>query len=71
MNRLPKVQGRGNPFVYALFLVPFVALLWPFYLRDEPRIAGFPFFYWYQFVCLIVTAVLTWIVYLVRGVERR
>jgi len=53
-----------------LFLVPFVALLCPFYLRDEPRIAGFPFFYWYQLVCLIVTAALTWIVYIVRGVER-
>jgi Protein of unknown function (DUF3311) len=57
-------------YVNVLFLVPFVALLSPLYLRDEPRIAGFPFFYWYQFVCLIVTAVLTWIVYIVRGAQR-
>jgi hypothetical protein len=27
----------------------------PLYARAEPRLAGVPFFYWYQFGCLIVT----------------
>lgn len=48
---------------YWLLVIPFVALLWPVYLRAEPALGGFPFFYWYQFAWLIVTAILTWIVY--------
>ena len=48
---------------YWLLIVPFVALLAPVYLKTEPALGGFPFFYWYQFAVLIVSAVLTWIVY--------
>lgn len=48
---------------YWLLVIPFIALLWPVYLRAEPALGGFPFFYWYQFAWLIVTAILTWIVY--------
>lgn len=48
---------------YWLLIIPFVALLAPVYLKAEPALAGFPFFYWYQFAVLIVSAVLTWIVY--------
>jgi membrane protein implicated in regulation of membrane protease activity len=47
-----------------LLLVPFVGLLWlPFYNRAMPALWGFPFFYWYQFVWVPVTALLIWIVY--------
>jgi Protein of unknown function (DUF3311) len=47
-----------------LLLLPFVALLWlPFYNSIEPTIFGFPFFYWYQFLWVPVTAVLIYIVY--------
>jgi hypothetical protein len=67
MSKRAERQRSGKAFVNVLFIVPFVALLWPFYLRDGPRLAGFPFFYWYQFLCLIVTSVLTWIVYVVHG----
>jgi hypothetical protein len=63
-------QRRGSAYAYVLFVIPFIALLWPFYLRDEPRVAGFPFFYWYQFGWLFITAILTWIVYLLRPGER-
>jgi hypothetical protein len=32
-----------------LLLAPVVALLWvPSYTRVDPRLFGFPFFYWYQ-----------------------
>lgn len=33
----------------ACLLAPFVGLLWvPWYASAEPRLAGMPFFYWYQ-----------------------
>ena len=55
-----------------LLAAPFVALLWvSSYARDEPRLLGFPFFYWYQFLWVLVSAVSTFVAYkLVRGVER-
>jgi hypothetical protein len=50
-----------------LLLVPFVALLYPpFYASLEPRLWGVPYFVWYQFVWVIIGAVLTYIVYLAR-----
>jgi hypothetical protein len=57
--------------MYWLFLLPFIALLYPFYLHDEPRLAGCPCFYWYQFAVLIGTAVLTYAIYLTRGAAKR
>jgi len=46
-----------------LLLVPFVALLWvPFYNSVEPAMAGIPFFYWYQFLWVILTsALIIWV----------
>ncbi|MBV8815217.1 MAG: DUF3311 domain-containing protein [Verrucomicrobia bacterium] len=47
-----------------LLLIPFVALLWvPFYNRAEPAVAGFPFFYWYQFLWIPLTSLLIYIVH--------
>jgi hypothetical protein len=55
-----------------LLLAPFVALLWvSSYDKDEPRFAGFPFFYWYQFLWVLIASVCTFIAYLlVRRTER-
>lgn len=40
-----------------LLLIPFIALLWvPFYNRLEPKFFGIPFFYWYQFLWVILTS---------------
>jgi len=55
---------------YALLLIPFVGLLLPVYLTSEPPLWGFPFFYWYQFAWLFVSAGLTWIVYRATGEGR-
>jgi hypothetical protein len=42
------------------------------YARDEPRLFGFPFFYWYQFVWVFLCAITTSVAYrLLRGFERR
>ncbi|MGH9476322.1 MAG: DUF3311 domain-containing protein [Terriglobales bacterium] len=50
-----------------LLLVPYAALLWvPWYARSAPALWGFPFFYWYMFLWVIVTAGLTGLVYKLR-----
>ncbi|WP_328828111.1 DUF3311 domain-containing protein [Streptomyces ureilyticus] len=43
-------KGRWRRFAAAACLIaPVVALLSvPLYARDRPRLAGVPFFYWYQ-----------------------
>jgi hypothetical protein len=47
-----------------LLVVPFAAILWvPLYARTEPRLGGLPFFYWYQFAWIVLTAVLMTIGY--------
>ncbi len=56
--------ARGWSWWYILFLVQFVAVMWPpFYNKAEPALLGMPFFYWYQLAMVIVGAVLTAIVY--------
>jgi hypothetical protein len=50
-----------------LLLVPYAALLWlPWYARATPSLWGFPFFYWYMFLWVVLTALLTGIVYRAR-----
>ena len=50
---------------YLLFLVQFAAMLWPpFYNKADPYVMGVPFFYWYQMLWVIISAVFTAIVYL-------
>ncbi|HET7649631.1 MAG TPA: DUF3311 domain-containing protein [Gammaproteobacteria bacterium] len=52
---------------YVLLLIPFIGALWvPFYNRIDPALFGIPFFYWFQFVWIIVTAVITAGAYLAR-----
>ncbi len=49
---------------HGLLALPFVGLLWvPLYNRLEPTAAGFPYFYWYQFAWIGVSAGLTAVVY--------
>jgi hypothetical protein len=61
-------QGKrgGWRWWYLLFLVQFVAVLWPpFYNRAEPYFIGIPFFYWYQMMWVIISAVITALIYLI------
>jgi hypothetical protein len=47
-----------------LLILPYLALCFPqIYARSTPAVWGFPFFYWYQFLWVIVTSVLLGIVY--------
>jgi hypothetical protein len=47
-----------------LLIIPFIAVLWPpFYAFDKPEVWGIPFFYWYQFLWVAISALLTAFVY--------
>src|SRR5579859_2207886 len=47
-----------------LLLVPLALLVYPgLYARTTPVLFGFPFFYWYQFAVVVLTALLTGVVY--------
>lgn len=51
--------------VAVLLTVAIIAALWvPIYARLTPKLGPFPFFYWYQLVLVPVTAILTWVSYL-------
>jgi hypothetical protein len=64
MQSEPRKRGHWS-WWYLLFVVQFIAVLWPpFYNKAEPYVAGIPFFYWYQLLWVIISAVFTAIVYL-------
>ena len=45
---------------YLLLLIPCIATLWvPFYASADPAFLGIPYFYWYQFLWVLVSAVIT------------
>jgi hypothetical protein len=47
-----------------LLLLPWIAMIWvPSYNRVEPQLWGFPFFYWYQLLWVLISAVITALVY--------
>lgn len=61
----PQRPRRRGKWPYLLLVPQFAAVLWPpFFNRIEPRFLDFPFFYWYQLVCIIIGAGLTAIAYL-------
>jgi hypothetical protein len=63
MTKYPPASGGRFSLWNLLLLVPFVALLWvPFYNSIEPSLWGIPFFYWYQFLWVILTsALIIWV----------
>ena len=67
-----QASKRGWSWWYLLFIVQYVAVLWPpFYNRAEPSWLGIPFFYWYQLLWVLIAAVLTAIVYFATQGKRR
>jgi Protein of unknown function (DUF3311) len=51
--------------VAVLLTVAIAGTLWvPIYARPLPGLGPFPFFYWYQFIWVPLTAVILWICYL-------
>jgi hypothetical protein len=57
-------EKPGNLKWYLLLLLPYIGLLWvPWYAKSEPQLWGIPFFYWYQFLWVFITMLLTEFVY--------
>ncbi len=62
---------RKRPY-YGLLIVPFVAtLVPPFYARRGPELFGFPFFYWYQLLWIVLSALIVWFVYVMTRERER
>jgi hypothetical membrane protein len=52
--------------VAVLLLIPMLALaLVPVYSEETPKLLGFPFFYWYQLVWVVLASVFTYAAFLV------
>lgn len=69
-NGAPGKRGRWS-WWYLLFIVQFAVILWPpFYNKAEPTLIGIPFFYWFQLLWVIVSAVFTAVVYLATRESR-
>ena len=57
VNR-PEMKNRN--YLLLLLLLPFIVLLIPpIYNYDQPTFIGIPFFYWFQLLVIILTAILT------------
>ncbi len=57
-------QRRRRSWLLILLLIPFIAMLWPpFYNFQQPEFIGIPFFYWFQLLWVIITGIITAIVY--------
>jgi len=59
--RPPAPPSRGLWALICVILAPAVILpLWVgLYDKDEPRLGGWPFFFWFQMALILVSAVLT------------
>lgn len=59
---------RRRPWALLLLLLPVAAVIYPpLYNYDRPRVAGLPFFCWYQLLAVAFGGVVTGVVYLLRG----
>ena len=57
-------KGKRGAHWNWLLLLPALGLLFPvLYARTTPTLFGFPFFYWYQFAWVFITAGITALVY--------
>jgi uncharacterized protein DUF3311 len=76
MTRDERPPGGSTPVlvrvvVGVLLAAPFVAYLSiPSYNRIEPRLGGFPFFYWWQLMWVVLTGVFIWVAFLLTRVAR-
>ena len=69
----PHRRSTGLWVVIVLILIPPVVVpLWvPLYDKSDPTLWGFPFFFWFQFLLILCSAVLTVVAYLLSLVADR
>jgi hypothetical protein len=62
-----KSGGRASGLVFnpwnLVLLIPFIVLLTPIYNRESPTLFGMPFFYWFQFLVILLGVACTITVY--------
>jgi len=59
-----EAPGSRRHWLRILFVLPFIAMLWvSSYNRTTPELFGFPFFYWYQLLWVIVAAAIAGVIY--------
>lgn len=60
-------RARRAVWIFALFAVPYVPVMWvALYNHVQPALFGIPFFYWFQFVWIIATAIVTAVAYFAK-----
>ncbi len=66
VKRPPRLSPGAALLAAVLLIIPLVALAAvPLYSRTTPEVWGFPFFYWYQLMWVLITPVLTYSAYVV------
>ncbi len=70
----PDPRGRLTPTKIVVSGILLVAIVVPLlvstYDRPDPKLFGFPFFYWYQLVWVFICAALCWLSFLLLKHER-
>lgn len=62
------MDRRGKRWWLLLLVIPWIALLsTPLYSRMTPAVRSFPFFYWFQFLWIPLSAAITYLVYRKSG----
>jgi hypothetical protein len=57
-------SNKNRRWFLLLLIIPFIAMLWPpFYNHTDPTLFDIPFFYWFQLLWVIITAIITAVVY--------
>jgi hypothetical protein len=65
---ITRTRRKGSSWLLLLLLIPFIAMLWPpFYNFRNPEFIGIPFFYWFQLLWIIISGILTAVVYFLRA----
>ncbi|HVB74602.1 MAG TPA: DUF3311 domain-containing protein [Ktedonobacteraceae bacterium] len=59
VTRPVRSRRKHRPWLLLLLLLPFAVTLWPgIYNVSQPQLIGIPFFYWFQILCIFLTAIL-------------
>jgi hypothetical protein len=67
-TRLPNATKLA---VAILLIIPCAALAAvPLYSRETPKLWGWPFFYWFQLLWVLITPILTYAAYVLIGRAR-
>jgi uncharacterized membrane protein len=62
-SRPGQSPSRASPLRILLLLIFIATLAVPFFNRTAPALFGFPFFYWYQIVCVPIASLLIFLVF--------